>query len=376
MTDFETVSREIHGIIDRRRELYTFLGSVYAALGIFLQNALQGGLPESLGRVQEHLFAFYAVMVLVPSLILALRMGRLHAGLTLNGMLYARLMRGREFAGSGDPELAGRRNYFGVSFLNFLLADVIAGFSAAVLALALHAPPMLAAAVGVGTVAAWLLVDGRFHRQAVAYARARLLEDDFEAIDRGQWEAHVHATLKGCNQDLIGTVSFVGLMMFSTFEVLSSFGQIAEDARVDIPPELAETFGPVLFTSVLVLTCLIGLLVYVRVRIAIGHNSIRLYPNDDPFRPLRLTDSLLGYLLLAFLFGVSLHLLLTVAVGGRGGFGGELAVLAADGAAIVSAVVGGQAALVVAGRRARRRSAPKILIAGGPGDGGEGTGTA
>ena len=35
--------------------------------------------------MQEHLFAFYAIMVLVPSLLLALRMGRLHGGLTLNG---------------------------------------------------------------------------------------------------------------------------------------------------------------------------------------------------------------------------------------------------------------------------------------------------
>ena len=141
MTDFETVSREIHSIIDRRRELYTFLGSVYAALAIFLQNALQGGLPESLGEVRAHLFAFYAVMVMVPSLLLALRMGRLHGGLTLNGMLYARLMQGQTtsetFTGSGDPERAGRRNYLGVSFLNFLLAVIIASFSAAVLALAL-----------------------------------------------------------------------------------------------------------------------------------------------------------------------------------------------------------------------------------------------
>jgi hypothetical protein len=370
MTDFETVSREIHGIIDRRRELYTFLGSVYAALGIFLQNALQGGLPASLGRVQEHLFAFYAVMVLVPSLILALRMGRLHSGLTLNGMLYARLMRGSDFGGPSNPELAGRRNYFGVSFLNFLLADVIAGFSAAVLAMALHAPPWLAALVGMATVLAWLLLDARFHRQAVRYARARIAEDEFEAVGREQWESHVHATLKGCNQDLIGTLSFVGLMMFSTFEVLSSFGQIAGDANVDIPPELAETFGPALFSTLLLLTCLIGLIVYVRVRIAIGHNSMRLYPKDDPFRPLRLTDSLLGYILLAFLFAVALHLFLTVVVDSRGG-GGEALVLAADLLAMAAAVVLGQVALVVAGRRARRASAPRILIAGERGGGGQ-----
>ncbi|MEW4567015.1 hypothetical protein AB1L88_04025 [Tautonia sp. JC769] len=368
MTDFETVSREIHGIIDRRRELYTFLGSVFAALGIFLQNALQGGLPGSLSRVQDHLFAFYAILVLVPSLVLSLRMGRLHGGLTLNGMLYARLMQGRGFAGPSDPEAAGRRNFFGVSYLQFLLADVIAGFSAAVLALALHAPPVVAAVVGFTTLGAWLLIDGRFHRQAVAYARARIAEDSFEEVGRDQWEAHVHATLKGCNQDLIGTVSFVGLMMFSTFEVLSSFGQIAEDAAVDIPPELAGAFGPALFTALLLLTCLIGLLVYVRVRLAIGHNSLHLYPNDDPFRPLKLTDSLLGYILLAFLFAVSLHLFLTVSLDGRQG--SEAWVIVADVVVFVVAIVAAQLALVIAGRRVKQ-AGTTTLIAGTPGGGGD-----
>lgn len=366
MVDFETVSREIHGIIDRRRELYTFLGSVFAALGIFLQNALQGGLPESLGAVREHLFAFYAVMILVPSLVIGLRMGRLHGGLTLNGMLYARLVRDCPFAGPADPERASRRNFFGVSYLNFLLADLIAGFSAAVLALALHAPPVVAAAVGAVTVVAWLLLDGRFHRQAVAHARKRIAEDTFEAVERERWEVHVHATLKGGNQDLIGTVSFVGLMMFSTFEVLSSFGLIAEGSAVDIPPELAATFGPILFTALLLLTCVVGLLVYVRVRIAIGHNSLKLYPKDNPFRPLKLTDSLLGYTLLGFLFAVSLHLFLTVSSDGRGGIG----VLLADGVAFIGLIVAGQVALVVAGRRARRSGDP-VLIAGDPKEGDE-----
>ena len=66
MTDFETVSREIHGIIDRRRELDTFLGSVFAALGIFLQNALQGGLPVSLAQVQEPLLCWRLWLLRLP----------------------------------------------------------------------------------------------------------------------------------------------------------------------------------------------------------------------------------------------------------------------------------------------------------------------
>jgi hypothetical protein len=46
-------------------------------------------------------------------------------------------------------------------------------------------------------------------------------------------------------------------------------------------------------------------------------------------------------------------------------------VLAADLLAMAAAVVLGQVALVVAGRRARRASAPRILIAGERGGGGQ-----
>jgi len=81
MIEFSNVSREFRGLVGRRRELRTSLGSVFAGLGIALQNALQGGLPESLGSIRRHVFAFYAIMLMVPCLLLALRMARLHAGL-------------------------------------------------------------------------------------------------------------------------------------------------------------------------------------------------------------------------------------------------------------------------------------------------------
>ena len=42
MIEFSTVSREFRSLVGRRRELRTLLGSVFAGLGIALQNALQG----------------------------------------------------------------------------------------------------------------------------------------------------------------------------------------------------------------------------------------------------------------------------------------------------------------------------------------------
>ena len=97
------------------------------------------------------------------------------------------------------------------------------------------------------------------------------------------------------------------------------------------------------------MTCLFELVIYLRVRVAIGQFSLQLDPTDRPFRPLRLTDSLLGYLLLAFLFAVSVHVLLVQVVP-------ELRLdvnLAIDAGAIALAVLVEQFTLVVAGSRRR-----------------------
>src|SRR5262245_36372263 len=90
MIDFNYVSKEIRSLIHRRKLLMTFLGSVFAATGLFLHNVLKGQVPADFEGIKQYIFAFYAVMVMVPTLILALRMARLHGGLVLNGMLYAR----------------------------------------------------------------------------------------------------------------------------------------------------------------------------------------------------------------------------------------------------------------------------------------------
>src|SRR6516225_8102328 len=88
MIEFSPVTHEFRSLVERRRELSTFLGSAFAALGLFLHNSLQGGLPDSLKAIQQHLFADYAFALMVISLILALRMAKLHGGMVLNGILY------------------------------------------------------------------------------------------------------------------------------------------------------------------------------------------------------------------------------------------------------------------------------------------------
>ncbi len=80
MIEFQTVTKEFRSLVSRRRDLLIFLGSVFAVLGIFLQNTLAGSPPPPLAEIEEHLFRFYAAMLMVPSLILALRMARLHGG--------------------------------------------------------------------------------------------------------------------------------------------------------------------------------------------------------------------------------------------------------------------------------------------------------
>lgn len=347
MIEFPTVSREIHSLVTRRKELNTFLGSVFAGLGIFLQNTLEGSLPPPLARLEAHVFRFYAVLLMVPSLILAMRMARLHGGMVINGMLYARLMQEQDFTRKGDPERSAGHNFFGVSFLQFLLADFIAAFSAAVLALSIAAGLRVAVAAGGAVFLAWLVMYFRYHHRSVRFARAKIAAEECAPFGRSEWESHVSASLADANHGLIADIGFVGLILFSVFEVMSGLGRVKTDQGLDLPTEHIRLYGPAAYTILMLITCGVGLLTYLRVRVAIGRFSLDLDPRDRPFRPLTLTDSLLGYLLLSFLMAVSVHLMLIQVAPNLK----MEVVLAADAATLAVAVLAEQITLVVAGRR-------------------------
>jgi hypothetical protein len=355
MIDYTTVTREIRSVVSRRRELLTFLGSVFAAMGLLLENIIQGLLPTSLNVLQGHAFAVYAFLLMVPSLLLALRLARLNAGMTLNGVLYQRLMTDQDFTRKGSlqsQQRAAAVNYFGVSFLMFLLSDLIAGFSVFILVMALYAPAWLAAFIGAAVVVLWLALYLRYHYRAARFALGKAATESCAPFTRNEWEEHVAGSMEDANHDMIAILALVGLILFSGFESLSGLGRVksaAGDNPIDLPPQLVLTYGPVFYGLLMTATCLFGMATYMRLRIAVGQRSLESDPTDQPFKPLRLTDSLLGYMILAFLFVVSLHFLIVAL-----GFNDErhwLLLLTIDAVAFALAVVAEQVALVAAGRR-------------------------
>ena len=357
MIEFANASREFRSLIGRRRELQTLLGSVFAGLGIFLQNTLQGGLPESLGSVKRHLFAFYAIMLMAPCLILALRMARLHGGLVLNGILLAQLTQNRSFTRPLNVTKSARHNFVGVSFLQFVLMDMIAGFSTTILGLALQLKMLYALLAGGAVVVVWMTLYFRFHRRAAKYALRKVREEACGDFDREAWEAHVSGSLEDANLGLNADVAFVGLIVFSVFETLSGLGQM-KVGPIDIAPDLILLYGPKAYVGLMMVTCLMGMVGYLRVRVAIGKFSLMLDPTDHPFQPLRLTDSLLGYLTVAFLFTVSLHLLLGLFIPSLDKDNPTLLVI--DAATLLTCLLVEQTTLVIAGRAHRSLTIPLV----------------
>ncbi len=352
MIEFRAVAAEIRSLIGRRQELSTLLGSVFVAAGVFLENSIGGNLPGPLVEVERHLFGFYAAILMVPSLILALRMARLHGGLVYNGILYARALEDQDFTARGNVLRAAAHNFAGISFVQFLLADFVAGFSTAVMALATGGSPGVAVGSALAVFAACLGTYFGWHRRSSRAALRLARSAPAAPTSRHDWEAHIAASLHDANREQLGVIGFVGLMSFSVFEVLSGLGQIRDGRRVDLGLEQVERFGPPAYAVLMLVTTLMGLVAYLRIRVAIGRFSIDLDPADRPFRPFVLTDSLLGYLLIAFFLAVAVHLL---AVQVRPGLGAK--VLAIDGLAIVLAAAAEQATLVAAGRRYRRHGA-------------------
>src|SRR5947209_7385554 len=189
--DFTSVGREIRSIVSRRRELLTLLGSIFAGLGIFLNNVLHKDLPERLKVIEAHAFVAYGILLLVPSLILALRLAKLNAGLTLNGILYNRLMLAQQFNPKPRPiTRSPAPNVFGVSFQMFLLTDLLAGFSAALLALAGSFKPFIATAVGVAVSLVWMVLYFRNHYRAARFALSKSAIERCVPFERNEWEEH------------------------------------------------------------------------------------------------------------------------------------------------------------------------------------------
>jgi hypothetical protein len=358
MIDYTSVTREIRSIVSRRRELLTFLGSVFAAMGLLLENIIQGNLPTPLKVLERHAFALYAFLLMVPSLILALRLARLNAGMTLNGVLYQRLMQDQDFTRKATPQSRQRAacvNYYGVSFLMFVLSDLIAGFSVFILVVSLQASAWLAVLIGAAVVLVWLGLYLHYHHSAAAFALRKAADDDCAPFTRNQWEEHVAGSMEDANHDMIAILALVGLILFSGFESLSGLGRVSSPTQgpnaspMDLPPGLVLNYGPVFYGLLMTATCFFGMVTYIRLRIAIGQRSLEADPSDNPFKPLKLTDSLLGYMILAFLFVVSLHFLV-VALGLKDEDHWKL-LLAIDGVAFVAAVLVEQVTLVLAGRR-------------------------
>jgi hypothetical protein len=352
MIDFTTVSREFRSLVERRRELLTFLGSAFAAMGLFLQNVLQGGLPPSLVQIEQHGFAFYAFVLMVLSLVLALRMAKLHGGMVLNGVLYARLMQEQDFTRKGNPARAARNNLLGVSFLQFVLVDLIASFSAAILFLALSIPLLISVALAVWIGAVWHFLYFRYHHKAASFALKKAAEEACGPFQKNEWEDHVAQSMQQANQGMISEIAFAGLIVFSVFESLSGLGKIEAGRQADLPADAILKYGPWIYSILMVVTCFLEMLIYLRVRLAAGSFWMQLDPTDQPFRPLKLTDSFLGYFILAFLFVISLHVLLVLAIPSLEQHSAVL--LGIDAAALFLALLGEQMTLLVAGRRSKR----------------------
>jgi ribosomal protein S11 len=210
-----------------------------------------------------------------------------------------------------------------------------------------------------------------YHQRARHFALAKAQAETIQPFGREEWEAHSAGSLEDANHDMITILALVGLIVFAAFEGLSALNKAQRQQEATAIINLAEvpiqikssfdvkdaeviiTYGPLAYSLLTTVTCLLGMVTYIRLRIAVGQRSIEQDPTDQPFQPLKLTDSLLGYMLLAFLFVVSLHslaaALLTMYKLDPGAFWIPLIIV--DILAFVLAGVAEQVTLVIVGRR-------------------------
>lgn len=304
--DFGVVTREVRSLVARRRELLLFLGSLFAGMGIYLQNILEGKLPKSLTRLESNAFLTYSLALTIPTIIIALRLAKLHAGMIINGVFYAKLLSAK-LRPQLDPAKASRLNFAGVSVQFFTLTALIASLGAALWTLSMGRAPTAAAIVGGGLFVLLWTAFFYFHSQARRFARTHIRIARVEEVGAEELENHLAESLRDANHDMINIISFVGLILFSVFQALSGLGGI-NPKETEFSKAVIERQGPLILTLLLLTTCLLSTIVYLRLLRSLGNFSLELDPTDRPFRVFKLTDSFLGYCILAFFLTVSAHL--------------------------------------------------------------------
>lgn len=311
--DFSHVSQEVRSLVTRRRELMVFLGSLFVALSIYLNNLLHGGLPPALAHIANHAFFSYSLMLLLPSIIIALRIMRLHNGMTINGIFYAHIL-AQSGDHSADPIRASRLNWAGISTGLFLLTVLDATLASVLFAFSLHINWMSAIVIGSGCATILILLFLRNHQYAKQFALAYIARATVEPLNAEELEDHLSHSLQDTNQDMLGVTAFVGLILFAVMEHLSGLSGI-NNYQGDIATKDILTFAPLIYTLLTLITASIGTLTYRRLAVAAGELAIKLDTTDNPFNPFKLTDTLLGYLLLCVLFGISLHFMFFITIG-------------------------------------------------------------
>ncbi|KOR33481.1 hypothetical protein TI05_00765 [Achromatium sp. WMS3] len=305
--DFSVVTREIRSIIVRRRELMVFLGSLFVALSLFLDNLLHGSLPPALASIGQQAFFNYSIMLLVPSLLIALRIMRLHNGMTINGVFYSQILskHGDAFA---DPLRASKLNWTGISTNLFLLTVLNVVLAAVLFTLTFQSGWIIAILIGIGFGIALLTIFLYNHHRAKHFALKHIKQATIEPINSEAVEDHNAQSLQDANQDMIGITAFAGLILFSVLESLSGLGDVTYNGDIAVSDVI--NFGPLIYINLALVTTILGALMYRRLAVAAGELSLKLDPTDDPFQPLNLTDTFFGYLMICALFGISLHLLI------------------------------------------------------------------
>jgi hypothetical protein len=131
-------------------------------------------------------------------------------------------------------------------------------------------------------------------------------------VTQEEHEDHLAESLRQTNHDMLACLTMTGLVIFTVFQALTGLNEFKTQST-ELSLDSVKRFGPIAVAAPMAfvgLTCGIS---YLRLMVALGRFSVELDPTDRPFRPFRLTDSLLGYLMLSFLSALAAGVSITAA---------------------------------------------------------------
>ena len=311
--DFRAAMREVHTNVEVRRLMFVVVNVLVPTLLMAGADTLSGGsYPPELAWLPANILWIVGILGGAGALLVALVLGRCHAGMVINGSKLQKVTK-------GQVQLS-KLNWLGVTTNLVALAALSAAGGVALLLATSGQPVSTVASASAAALLLPLAALQWFHARANRTVRHLEASWNHGDVPSALREEHATTSLDDTTADIAVVVTMVVALFAGAFNALTNLGAIPGDVPIAVPVARLQAVGAPALAGFLVLSIALSLRMVVRLRIALAQHASTLAvlrgEHDEPWRFRPIERTFLLYAIALLLCGAS-ALILGWNLGGR-----------------------------------------------------------